>query len=161
MQGDSGHRKDAAQPPLYPIALAAKPNTPLPPEPVPSPSPRQVPSPFAPQGTPQMGAPAHLCLPCAMPPPWAGAVKPFHGVHWHSSWRHSPMAQADPSYLPGLAPAYRAERKLPFSRPPVCTMQLGKLGPSGTEPAIPTSFPLQAPVAPVLPSNKKPQHLSH
>lgn len=150
-QGDSGHGKDVAWSPLYPTALAAKSNTPPATQ-----TPAQIQGGSWSLTAPGNTAPDHPHLLCALPPPWAGAMKPSY-----SSWGCSPMAQADPAHLPGLASAYQSECKFPFSSPPGCNMQLGKLRPSGAEPAIPTSFPLPVPVASVLPDNEKPQHLSH
>lgn len=49
VQGDSGHGKDVAWSPLYPTALAAKSNTPLPHRLLPRS--REVPGPLQPQGT--------------------------------------------------------------------------------------------------------------
>lgn len=48
-----------------------------------APSPREVPSPLALQGAPQVGDPGCLCLPRA--PTMAGAMEPFRGARGHSS----------------------------------------------------------------------------
>lgn len=47
------------------------------------PSPREVPSPLALQGVPQVGDPGCLCLTCT--PTMAGAMEPFRGALGHSS----------------------------------------------------------------------------
>lgn len=114
-QGDSGHGEDAARSPCTPRRWQPSQTTPC--HPVPAPG--RFPAPLHPRDHRGGSPPATSACPVPCHPPCAGAVKPFRGAHWHSSWGRSPMAPSDPTHLPGLATAHGAERHLSCSSPPV------------------------------------------